>query len=180
MNDVLDAIYINTGRGVVRKLKLVEPKNGYPEDTIFCSKVVNGYSQIDTIGFQELLEEKDLTHILHDYVASGDVLSMPGGASIKIISPGEKELRAFVSDWTDYSVEPHEKRAFYDGRRLFYGENLADIEEWPLEVEMKGNEEGSISFLFEFEDVKIAYMGAADPFVCLKGLKKLESTKHIR
>lgn len=96
----------------MRKLNLSEPENGYPEDTIFCSKVVNGYSQVDTMGLMELLEEKKLTNILHDYTVSGDVLSMPGGATIKIISPGEKELRAFVSDWTDYSVEPHEKEHF--------------------------------------------------------------------
>lgn len=170
LKKVVKHIYFNTCRGILREQNKKAFLKKYGEDEITVTKVQKGYGVGEAITLLELLDEKEILDSLDDYIVLGRKICLNGGAALKIISPGEKQLGELAEKWENY-----EKKKEQTGYSCNFEDTRNDIDELKknkLSYDSSVNNASSIAFLFEFENVKIAFLADALPSVCLKGLQK--------
>lgn len=131
----------------------------------------------DGIKFGELLSEKGLKDRLVDYVVYGQQAVLPNGATMRFISPGEKELIKFANEWEKYERE--NEYVQYASNLEMVKKNLADLMQEKLLSDSSPNNASSIAFIFEYHSIKLAFLGDAKPSVCLQGIKKINDADHF-
>lgn len=173
-------IYFNTCRGIRRNLKetgeFLEGSDCV-EDQICVNQNYKQYSVGDGIKFLDLLSEKGLKDRLVDYVVYGEQAVLPNDAIIRFISPGEKELIKFANHWEKYERE--NEYVQYASNLDMVKENLADLMNENLVSDQSINNASSIAFIFEYQSIKLAFLGDARPSVCLQGIKKINDADHL-
>ncbi len=186
LKEKLKAVYMNTGRGIRKKLGIaaaqLEEEN--VEDSIETEDESNNYSVAEAISWMKFLEKSGFTEKeegdtteegLHEYTLMGDTLEI-GGAKLEIISPGEKELRNLVEKkWEPYKVNAQESGNYdNDTEKVlpeFCAQNLEELQKEKLKYESSVNNKSSIAFLFRYgDDVAIAFLGDAAAGICVDGL----------
>lgn len=172
LKKVVKHIFFNTCRGILREQKKKEFSKKYVEDEIKTKKSQKGYGVGEAITFFELLVEKEIVDVLDDYIVSGREICLDGGALLKIISPGEKQLKALAERWEQYEKE--EANIGYASNLEQTREDIEELKKDKLTYDSSVNNASSIAFLFEFETIKIAFLADALPSVCLNGLKKFD------
>ena len=173
-------IYFNTCRGIRRNLKETrEFSEGTDcvEDQICVNQNYKQYSVGDGIKFLDLLSEKGLKDRLVDYVVYGEQAILSNDAIIRFISPGEKELIKFANHWEKYERENEYDQ--YASKLDMVKENLADLMNENLVSDQSINNASSIAFIFEYQSIKLAFLGDARPSVCLQGIKKINDADHL-
>ena len=58
--------------------------------------------------------------------------------------------------------------------------NLADLMNENLVTDPSINNASSIAFIFEYQNIKLAFLGDAKPSVCLQGIKKIKRLSIFR
>ena len=173
-------IYFNTCRGIRRNLKetgeFLEGSDCV-EDQICVNQNYKQYSVGDGIKFLDLLSEKGLKDRLVDYVVYGEQAVLPNDAIIRFISPGEKELIKFANQWEKYERE--NEYVQYASNFDMVKKNLADLMNENLVSDQSINNASSIAFIFEYQSIKLAFLGDARPSVCLQGIKKINDADHL-
>ena len=173
-------IYFNTCRGIRRNLKETrEFSEGTDcvEDQICVNQNYKQYSVGDGIKFLDLLSEKGVKDRLVDYVVYGEQAILPNDATIRFISPGEKELIMFANHWEKYERE--NEYVQYASNLDMVKRNLADLMNENLVSDQSINNASSIAFIFEYQSIKLAFLGDARPSVCLQGIKKINDADHL-
>lgn len=183
-NDILDRtvkrIYFNTYQGIHRNLKgtgEILESSVCIEDQIRVNQNYKEYGVKDGIKFGELLSEKGLKDRLVDYVVYGQQAVLPNGATMRFISPGEKELIKFANEWEKYERE--NEYVQYASNLEMVKKNLADLMQEKLLSDSSPNNASSIAFIFEYHSIKLAFLGDAKPSVCLQGIKKINDADHF-
>ena len=172
LKKVVKRILFNTCRAISREQKQMSLKTGYAEDQIKGRKFTGGYGIEDAITLMDLLKEKEIAERVIDYVVSGMELEWDKGAFIKIISPGTKELERFLKKWEPYCR--NKKVTSYTTHFDMIENGLEELMKARLGSDCSDNNKASIAFLFEYEDIRIAFLADASSSVCIKGLKKLK------
>lgn len=129
-----------------------------------------GYGVKEGIQFWEILEKKGIKEKLKNNVISGQIITLEGGANLKIISPGEKQLDDLFKKWEKY--EQDHSPVGYTSNAEQLNQNLVDLKAVSMGTDGSVNNASSIAFLFEYEDVKGAFLADAKPSVCVEGMKK--------
>ena len=172
LKKVVKRILFNTCRGIAREHGQAIDENKCVENQISGNTCTGGYGIDDAIALMEILKEKDITDKILDYVVSGMEMIWDKDAYVKIISPGKNELSQFLNRWEPYGSG--EEVSAYATNLESTRANLEDLMKERLAYDSSINNAASIAFLFEYEDVKIAFLADAKPSVCMKGLKKLK------
>ena len=163
-------VLFNTCRGILREQKASRADKGFAEDLLKGRIPTEGYGIDDAIQFMDLLEVKGIRQRLADYIAYGQVLQWGHGEVIRIISPGKEELRKFYNKWEPYCKD--RQITSYSANIELVERGLDDLKPEKLGFDPSENNAASIAFIFEYEDVKIAFLADAKPAVCLRGLKE--------
>ena len=173
-------IYFNTCRGIRRSIKKTEKiseDSDCVEDQICVNQNYKEYGVGDGIKFLELLSEKGLKDRLVDYVIYGKQDVLADNAIIRFISPGEKELIKFANQWEKYEKE--NENVQYASNLDMVKKNLADLMNENLVTDPSINNASSIAFIFEYQNIKLAFLGDAKPSVCLQGIKKINDSAYL-
>lgn len=161
-------ILFNTCKGIMRGQGGVE--NEHAEDMVKGQIVTEGYGINDAIAFMDLLDLKGIKKRLVDYIICGQMWHWDNEETIRIISPGKKELNDFLNKWEPYCK--NNQVISYAGNMEMTAENLNTLMSEKLGSDSSVNNAASIAFLFEYEDIKIAFLSDAKPTVCVRGLKE--------
>lgn len=170
LTKVVKRIMFNTSQGIAQKLNMQAKENSCWEDNIKVNTSTLGYGIGEAISLIKLLKEKELTKYLIDYVEAGDLFDLDKGAKIKIISPSSRELDELLVRWEVYKKD--EEPIAYATNAENTKKNIDDLMKESLYIDNSVNNRSSIAFLFEFEGMKLVFLGDALPSVCIKGLKK--------
>lgn len=168
LQGTIGRIYFNTSKGIERELHLQEKSAELIEENIEVKAASCAYGVGEAVSLMALLGKKKLKNRLIDYVVMGETIELENNAVLKVISPGEKELKELYYHWEN--DESKEKLAYATN-----SENIRkDIDE--LQKEKWGsstsvNNASSIACLFEYEDIKLALLADSKSTVCLKGIK---------
>ena len=172
LRKVIKRILFNTCRGISREQGQAVDENKCVENQIKGDRYTGAYGIRDAIVLMDLLREKDVADRVMDYIVSGMEMIWDKNALIRIISPGKKELNQFLNKWEPYCKE--EEISVYTTNLESTRENLINLMKERLGNDPSVNNASSIAFLFEYEDVKIAFLADAKPSVCMRGLKEQE------
>jgi beta-lactamase superfamily II metal-dependent hydrolase len=170
LTKVVKRIMFNTSQGIVHNRKMKTKENSFWEDNIKINTSTFGYGIGEAISLIKLLKEKELTKYLIDYVEAGDLFDLDKGAKMKIISPSSCELDELLVKWEVYKKD--EEPVAYATNAENTKKNIDDLMKDALYIDNSVNNRSSIAFLFEFEGMKLVFLGDALPSVCIKGLKK--------
>lgn len=132
-----------------------------------------GYGIGEAIDFLELLKKKEIHTCLNRYLISGDIICLGGGAILRIISPGEKEIKGLKNKWQLYEDKRKFEPIGYSSNLEQIKTDLDDLMNTKMRQESSANNVASLAFLFEYDDIKGAFLGDAKPSVCIEGMKKL-------
>lgn len=170
LTKVVKRIMFNTSQGIAGKRNMKTKENSCWEDSIKINTSTFGYGIGEAISLIKLLKGKELTKYLIDYVEAGDLFDLDKGAKIKIISPSSCELDELLVKWEVYKKD--EESIAYATNAENTKRNIDDLMKDSLYIDNSVNNRSSIAFLFEFEGMKLVFLGDALPSVCIKGLKK--------
>ena len=170
----IHAVYFNTGDAVCQ-IEGVKAKER-PEDLPLVRGRTGQHSVKKAISLLQLLELKGLKKVLKEYTIQGERIILKGGAELDIISPGRDELEKFILKW-DKEIELSDKKG---GRQhksvgVAEAESTKDIDDFLYHIYVEDSSvtnRSSIAFLFQYESVKIAFLGDASPSVCVEGIKQ--------
>lgn len=151
--------------------------NSSQKSEIKVEKQSKQYGVKEEILFENIIHEKGLDNCLISGVVLGTQIELAGGAMLKIISPGERELIKLGEKGEKY----REKK-----KSVVYAPNLdqvrMDLDELmnePLRKDSSVNNASSIAFIFEFMDVKGVFLGDALPSVCVRGVHEFGLSQPI-
>lgn len=168
LEQVVEKIIFNTGRGIAEKFSTI--REAYVEDQIVIHKHIDAYGIGEGIAFEKLLEERKLNEKLVSCTMSGDIVELLGGAKLRIISPGEKQLVDLLDKWEEYMSVDNQ-----DGYSTNLDNTKKDLEylrKEKLLIDNSVNNLSSIAFIFEYEEKKIAFLADSLPKVCIDGLRQ--------
>lgn len=137
---------------------------------ILVSKNSGEYGVKEGIEFCEILKEKGISDRIIERTMAGEIINLANGALLKVISPGEKQLEKLLDKWETY--EKKHVSVGYSPNLEQVKQNLKDLMRVRTGTDSSVNNASSIAFLFEYEDIKGAFLGDAKPSVCMEGLKK--------
>lgn len=168
-------IYINTGAGVWRKSHQTPPScTILPEDTIKTEDESEEYGIGEGIRLLQFLNCCGLAKQLQDYTSWEESPLKICGATLNLISPGPDQLESFRNNWETFEKERGNTPY---GASTLSTESLDILKEKLLtERDTSVNNGSSIAFLFEYQDVRIAFLADAWEDVCIKGLKRFGIT----
>lgn len=93
-------------------------KNNEKVDAIILTHVDNDHIQgaLDGLGRMSAeslgqVEEKNLSEKLVSCTISGDIVELSGGAKLRVISPGEEQLKNLLDKWDEY-ISKHNRAAY--------------------------------------------------------------------
>lgn len=167
---VIKRIVFNTSKGIRKKGITTKTDTNNWEEVIKVNRNTEGYGVGEAISLIELIVEKDLADRLIDYVVAGNIIRTESDALIKVISPNHETLEKLLTKWEKYDKQ--DKSEGYASNLEMSKENLLELQEEPLRYDTSVNNKSSIAFIFEFDEIKIAFLGDSVPSVCIKGLEE--------
>lgn len=163
-------VLFNTCRGILREQNQGNINDVFAEDSLKGQIPAEGYGIEDAVAFMDLLEVKGIRKFLIDYIVSGQVWQWGNGEVLRIISPGKTELNTFFYQWEPYCEK--NEIVSYTSNMEMTKKSLDDLMLERLGNDSSINNASSIAFLFEYENIKIAFLADAKPAVCVRGLKE--------
>ena len=171
LKKIVKRIYFNTCSAIQRELKL--EKTVCAEKEILASIWKNGYGVGEGIEFLKILKNKKILDRLSDFVIEGQQYDLEDGARMKIISPGEKELKQLAKKWEAYH-QRKEAIVYSVGGEAHYQKDLKELMNEKLGNDTSVNNKSSIAFLLTYQGSKMLFLGDANPKVCVEGAKHSE------
>lgn len=174
LDRVIDKIYLNTGRGIAKETHekrphLSELQHSMPEDQILVFERNKNHSIRDAETFLEMIEKKRLSSRLVDYTIAGTEV-IYGGANLRFVSPGKEELERLSEKWEAYNQR---RGIHYTSVGMLEKDDLQSLMNETLRTDTSVTNRSSLAFLFEYQDIKGAFLGDAAAPVVYEGLKKL-------
>lgn len=139
---------------------------------ILISKNSGEYGVKEGIEFWEILKEKGISNRIVERIVAGETINLADGALLKVISPGEKQLEKLLNKWEKY--EKKYVSIGYSPNLEQVKQNLEDLMRTRMGTDGSVNNASSIAFIFEYQDIKGAFLGDAKPSVCIEGMKKFD------
>lgn len=171
-------IYFNTGQGIARAFGLKINAPTFEQYSQYKLASCN-YSVNKAYSILDLLETKRLLPFLCPcQVMESDPVCLTGGATIRFISPSRQSAIRYSKMFV---AEPRHRGV------VNYGGSSALAESWEdLDILMEArttadssiSNGGSLAFLFDYEDVHLAFLGDAHANICVDGLRLLGYTKE--
>lgn len=175
IKETIRHIYFNTSKGIERELHLQEKNAESIEESIVVKTASCAYGVGEAISLIKLLEDKKLMDRLIDYVVMGETIELGNDGLLKVISPGEKELKKLYYEW-------EKEKCKVQSAYATNAENTRkDIDELQKEKWGTGtsiNNASSIACLFEYGEIKLALLADSKPTVCLNGMKEFGIEKY--
>ncbi len=169
---VIRAVYFNTGNAICNMQEIT--KKDKPEEMPLVESGSGQYSVKGALSLCQLLDAKGLRNVLKEYTIQGDRIYLSGGAELDIISPGRKELEKYILEW-DKEAKQSEKsggQCRTDGPATECRKNIEDCLDSVYVEDSSPTNGSSLAFIFQYESVRIAFLGDAYPSVCADGIKK--------
>lgn len=160
-------------QGTIKRIFFNTCCDGINEIRVAASQ--GGYGVGEAVTLLELFKQKGLKERLIERSIAGDCVELDGGAQLKFISPGERELDTLEEKWESY-LKKNEPIAYLSNLDQV-NTNLDEMMKIKMRSDSSVNNAASLAFIFEYLDVKGAFLGDAKPSVCLKGLKTLMITE---
>lgn len=174
----IQRIAFNTSRGFLQHNKL----NGKIRKTEEAVKVIvcegDGCSIGDAKSLCDIINEKGLKCKLEDYIVSGTEMII-GNAKLTILSPDEQSLSAFMNKWEEENNCESAGGCSNEFPEEIYKDLTALKKEKYPGADASLSNRASIAFLFEYEDVKILFLGDAAAPIYTKELKKYMKNEKI-
>lgn len=166
-------IYMNTGRGIISHQNNGQWDNVYlPEDDIKVDAHTTLCSVTDQIKLVELFDKMGIKQALCNYISTDTNKIEFGGCVCKIISPEPNNLMDIVK--TKWMNEKEYLTSIECAQKVIKQQSFSDLINCELPPEDHNiSNNASIAFIFEYDDVKIAFLGDATPSICLRGLKHM-------
>lgn len=167
---VIKKIYFILGRTIQKRFHL-KSETAYPEteEKEYLHVRSVQHSTKHALTLDEGLKAMGLENQMEDCVCMGDVIPI-GRAQIKIISPGLRELEEYLNKWNQEIKEVENKSHSADK-----AESKVDLSYYAMEPEQRDgsvSNGSSIAFLFEYDEIRLAFLGDAHAEVCAEGLSK--------
>lgn len=165
-------IYINTGRGIEKRLK-IRINNQFPEDLArkYLQKPKIEHTVSKALNLLQFFDNRGLTDKVESCICQGDKLKI-GPMVLKVISPGRERLEKYVRFWNkeerkydDIVLETHSVKQNQKKKKL---------SEYVKEQVMEDNSVtngSSIAFILEYGNSKAAFLGDAWPSECIQGIR---------
>ena len=170
---VIQAVYFNTGNAVCRMQNLMKIKN--PEEFPLLKNRIGQHSVKKAMSLLQILKAKRLNEVLKEYTIQGECIFLSGGAELDIISPDKEGLKNLALKWNK-EILPMEKDGGQhrsNGRGMSeYEKNIEEFLDNTHDEDSSVTNRSSIAFIFQYESVKIAFLGDASPSVCIEGTKR--------
>lgn len=170
----VDTIYFNNKKDILDKFRIDSiSSEGLEESIKTYIPSGKGYSISEAVSLLEILKKKEIDDKIDGCVFAGRNICI-AGASLKIVSPSDKELIQFVTKCTK---KVDEDGAVTKGYSANMPQNLnIDLKDLMNEkfppADSSITNRVSIGFIFEYDDAKIAFWGdAVAPVIC-RGLKR--------
>ena len=170
----VDTIYFNKKKDILDKFRIDSiSSEGLEESIKTYIPSGKGYSISEAVSLLEILKKKEIDDKIDGCVFAGRNICI-AGASLKIVSPSDKELIQFVTKCTK---KVDEDGAVTKGYSANMPQNLnIDLKDLMNEkfppADSSITNRVSIGFIFEYDDAKIAFWGdAVAPVIC-RGLKR--------
>lgn len=170
LKKVVKRIMFNTAKGIMNKRTAQINEELCWDNKIQVNTSTEGYGVGEAISIIRLLKEKELIQCLIDYIEAGNLFELDKCAEIKIISPSCEELDKLLTNWEKYKRE--REPVAYASNSENLKKNICDLMNETLYSDSSVNNRSSIAFVFEFDGMKLAFLGDALPSVCINGLKK--------
>lgn len=139
---------------------------------ILVSKNSGEYGVKEGIEFCEILKEKGIYDRIVERTIAGEIINLANGALLKVISPGEKQLEKLLDKWESY--EKKQLSVGYSPNLEKVKQNLADLMRDKSGIDSSVNNASSIALLFEYQNIKGAFLGDAKPSICMEGMKEFD------
>ena len=166
------ALYLNTGRGYWEHHKSRENEYSLPEENINIPMIdTSGYSANDLMKLADFLQEYGLEGHIYPYIVQSCREIQIGDAKFCIISPSDTSLKNLVQNYSDLMQVP--PATPYGGADPEWLVSLDELSGCNVSEDASLSNGASIAFLFQFEKIRIAFLGDAHPSVCVDGLLKL-------
>ena len=166
------ALYLNTGKGYWKHHQSLEGSEPLPEETVKIPMTdAPGYSANDLKKLTDFLQEYGLEEHICSYIVQSCEEIHIGNAKCYIISPSDASLKDLIQNFSDFmQVSPVTP---YGGADPEWSKPLDELSGYDTPEDTSLSNGASIAFLFEFEKIRIAFLGDAYPSVCIDGLLKL-------
>lgn len=174
LQSCVSSVYFNHRKSIAEKLLLEDiPSEGAAEDLItvsLCSG--SGYSVSEAVSLMGILKMKGLESKIDGYVDFERTITI-ADATLKVISPSEKELKALITEWTAEADGKLQQNVGYSSKfPKDLDKDLAELMSEKLPpADNNVTNKSSIAFIFEYEDVKVVFLGDAVPSVICNGLE---------
>lgn len=164
-------IYLNTGRGIAKENGMGLDEH-FPEDDITITERTNLCAAKEAVKLLDFIQDLEPQgKILCNYISMETEAIEFEGCACRIISPNTKALRDILDQKWSYAPDyiPPVKCAGTTSVQ----KDLSELMDSDLpEEDGSVSNRASIAFLFQYANVKIAFLGDAAPSVCLEGLKR--------
>ena len=175
LQKLIQGIYFNTCRGIRASSEHCTDEVGYAEDELSCKIPNGGFGVSHAVKFLDLLEQKGLRDVLHEFICAGQEIQI-AGAKLRIISPGRKELDKLANQWEAYK-NPVIETGFSPCPSKLLKKDITTLQKEPFSSDYSVNNRSSIAFLLEYDNCRMAFLGDAAASVCMNGLKKIGISK---
>ena len=177
LDHVIDRIYFNTGRGIAKTMHKKSEQSSerqflMPEDQIPVFERNLNHSVQDAETFLEMIERKRMSSRLVDYTIAGTEV-IYGGAILRFVSPGKKELERLSEKWEAYD---RRRGIHYTAVGMPKDDDIQSLMNEKLGIDTSVSNRSSLAFLFEYQDINGAFLGDAAAPVIYRGLKELGIT----
>lgn len=172
---IVKRIYFNTCNAIQRELSL--KKSDCAEEKILVPIWNEKYGVGEAITLLDVLKNQGLSDRLTDFVVAGQQYDFEDNVKIKIISPNEKELEKLAKEWKEESCKKREKDILYGvDSETHYKKDLDELKKVQMGSDSRVNNRSSIAFLFLYHDIKMLFLGDANPKICVDGAKSMGIT----
>ena len=130
------------------------------------------HSVQDAETFLEMIERKRMSSRLVDYTIAGTEV-IYGGAILRFVSPGKKELERLSEKWEAYD---RRRGIHYTAVGMPKDDDIQSLMNEKLGIDTSVSNRSSLAFLFEYQDINGAFLGDAAAPVVYSGLKELGIT----
>lgn len=172
-------IAFNTSQGFLSHSKSNVKFIGRPEDSV--KVIINegvGCSIGDAKSFYDIIKDKGLKEKLVDYIIAGMEIPI-GNAKLTILSPDEKSLSKYMNEWkNEKTCENAEGCSASFPKEIYKDLSKLQTEKYPGSDSSPSNR-ASIAFMFEYDDIRILFLGDAAAPVYVKELRKHMKTDKL-
>lgn len=171
-------IYFNTGQGIAREFGLESDGLTFEQEQRY-RMAASDYSVNQAYSILELLEARRLLPSLCSCQVMGAApVELTGGATLRFISPSKESAIQYSKMFV---AEPEHKGIVNYGGAVIPAQTWDDLDvlkESRTALDHSVSNGGSLAFLFDYDNIHLAFLGDAHVDICADGLRLLGYSKE--